>query len=477
MVVVVVAARSSRSSARVVVVVVVAPFGVVPIGASGGDETGREHDDERGERGGDACRDRIEAGRSISVAYAAPREIRGSGPGRLRRRAGGRARRARRRSKRRGAPAPARARAAQRGRPGDGDPRRAAARERRRKPVDPRLRPARVPHRPGADRGRGHGHRARRPTRSRTGATSSPSGADGTMVDFAAGHLSSEQSHPIVDALDAALGNGRDGVRFHAGVEYRHLVVTPRDWADAECTPPHDLTGKPATFPTGPAAAKLIALMDASRPVVADAAAPVDSIATQIWLWGQGVRPTLPRFAERFGVDGRLTSAVDLVRGLGVLADIEVLDVPGASAGFENDYGAQRDACLESLGGPRLLPAARRGDGRGRSPAERGREGPCARVVGPGDHRPAARRAARVRRRTACCCCRTTRRRSGSARTPRTRCRTCCSTPRSTVARAAVHRDEHRGAGARRGARAHGAFDRLGSPRPASLKRCSAAGR
>jgi 2,3-bisphosphoglycerate-independent phosphoglycerate mutase len=174
-------------------------------------------------------------------------------------------------------------------------------------------------------------------------------GSDGTMVDFAAGHLSNEQSCPIIEALEAELGGGRDGVHFHAGVEYRHLVVTPSDWADAECTPPHDLTGRLATVPTGPAAAKLIALMDASRPVVAEAAAPVNSIATQIWLWGQGVRPTLPRFADRFGVDGRLTSAVDLVRGLGVLADIEVLDVPGASAGFDNDYAAQRDACLESL--------------------------------------------------------------------------------------------------------------------------------
>jgi 2,3-bisphosphoglycerate-independent phosphoglycerate mutase len=169
------------------------------------------------------------------------------------------------------------------------------------------------------------------------------------MVDFAAGHLSSEQSHPIVAALDAALGGGRDGVRFHAGVEYRHLVTVPRDWADAQCTPPHDLTGRPATGPAGPAAAKLDALMRASRPVVAEAAAAVGSTATQIWLWGQGVRPVLPAFADRYGVAGRLTSAVDLVRGLGVLAGIEVLDVPGATAGFDNDYGAQRDACLESL--------------------------------------------------------------------------------------------------------------------------------
>ena len=172
---------------------------------------------------------------------------------------------------------------------------------------------------------------------------------DDTMVDFAAGHISSDQSHVIIAALDDALGNGRDGVRFHPGVEYRHLCVVPSDLGDAECVPPHDLTGQPIVLPSGPAAAKLIALMDASKPVVASAAAQVGSIATQIWLWGQGTRPVIPDFTERFGVRGRLSSAVDLVRGLGVLSGIEVLDVPGATAGFDNDYVAQRDAALASL--------------------------------------------------------------------------------------------------------------------------------
>jgi 2,3-bisphosphoglycerate-independent phosphoglycerate mutase len=171
----------------------------------------------------------------------------------------------------------------------------------------------------------------------------------GTMVDFAAGHLTSDQSHPIIAALDAELGRGRDGVHFHPGVEYRHLCVLPRALADAECVPPHDLTGEPAVLPVGPAAAKLVALMDASKPVVRAAAAEVGSTATQIWLWGQGVRPTLPRFDARYGVEGRLSSAVDLVRGLGVLSGIEVVDVPGATAGFDNDYVAQRDAALASL--------------------------------------------------------------------------------------------------------------------------------
>ena len=176
---------------------------------------------------------------------------------------------------------------------------------------------------------------------------------DGTgrelMVDFAAGHVTSEQSHVIVAALDAALGNGRDGVRFHPGVEYRHLCVVPGDFGDAECVPPHDLTGQPILLPSGPAAAKLTALMEASKPIVAGAAAEVGSVATQIWLWGQGTRPQLPDFTSQHGVRGRLSSAVDLVRGLGVLSGIEVVDVPGATAGFDNDYVAQRDAALASL--------------------------------------------------------------------------------------------------------------------------------
>jgi 2,3-bisphosphoglycerate-independent phosphoglycerate mutase len=169
------------------------------------------------------------------------------------------------------------------------------------------------------------------------------------MVDFAAGHVTSEQSRPIVAALDASLGNGRGGVRFHPGVEYRHLCVVPADWADAECTPPHDLTGQPAVFPSGAAAPRLNALMNASREVVQHAARAVGSSATQIWLWGQGVKPALPRFEATYGVTGRMTSAVDLVQGLGVLTGIEVVDVPGATAGFDNDYAAQARACIASL--------------------------------------------------------------------------------------------------------------------------------
>src|SRR6187397_1844026 len=95
-------------------------------------------------------------------------------------------------------------------------------------------------------------------------------GDDGTMVDFAGGHPSTEAAAEVVRALDAELGSGAGAeVAFHPGVQYRHILVTPSSWADAECIPPHDLSDKAAVWPTGPAAPKLQSLMDASRDVLA----------------------------------------------------------------------------------------------------------------------------------------------------------------------------------------------------------------
>ncbi|MEO5841213.1 MAG: 2,3-bisphosphoglycerate-independent phosphoglycerate mutase [Acidimicrobiales bacterium] len=165
---------------------------------------------------------------------------------------------------------------------------------------------------------------------------------NGTMVDFAGGHPTSDDAAPIIKALDEQLGGE---VRFHAGVEYRHIMVAPASWVDADCTPPHDLSDKAAVYPTGPAAPQLRHLMDASRDVLS----AFGTKANQIWLWGQGFQPQMPSFESLFGRRAALTSAVDLVRGLGVLTDVAVVDVPGATAGYDNDYGAQRDAAIHAL--------------------------------------------------------------------------------------------------------------------------------
>jgi 2,3-bisphosphoglycerate-independent phosphoglycerate mutase len=168
-------------------------------------------------------------------------------------------------------------------------------------------------------------------------------GADGTMVDFAGGHPSTDDAAEVIRALDKALGT--DEIAFHPGVQYRHILVADRSWAEADCVPPHDLSDRSAVWPTGPAAARLRALMEASRAVVGAS----ELAATQVWLWGQGSQPQLPSFADTYGISAGMVTAVDLVRGLGVLTGMDVVEVPGATGWFDTDYEAKRDAALAGL--------------------------------------------------------------------------------------------------------------------------------
>ncbi len=166
---------------------------------------------------------------------------------------------------------------------------------------------------------------------------------DTTMVDFAGGHPSTEEALEVLAALQAELGT--DEVSFHPGVQYRHIVVVPESWADADCVPPHDLTDKQAIWPKGTAAVRLRELMDASRGIVSRFGLK----ANQVWLWGQGPQPSMPSFAEAYGLRASLCSAVDLVRGLGALTDIAVVPVEGATGWYDTNYEGKRDAALARL--------------------------------------------------------------------------------------------------------------------------------
>ena len=168
-------------------------------------------------------------------------------------------------------------------------------------------------------------------------------GDDGTMVDFAGGHPDTAAAAEVLKALDAELGG--DGVEFHPGVQYRHILVAPASWVEAECTPPHDISDKPVVLPTGAAAPQLIDLMARSREVVGRFGLK----ANQVWLWGQGFQPQMPSFETTYGLDAALVTAVDLVRGLGVLTGVEVLDVEGATGWFDTDYEGKRDCALDAL--------------------------------------------------------------------------------------------------------------------------------
>ncbi|MDY7100025.1 MAG: 2,3-bisphosphoglycerate-independent phosphoglycerate mutase [Actinomycetota bacterium] len=174
-------------------------------------------------------------------------------------------------------------------------------------------------------------------------------GEDGTMVDFAGGHPTSEAAAEVIRALERELAGrtfGGGAISFHPGVQYRHVMLAPADWADAECVPPHDLSDDPVIGPKGPGADAIAEIMEASRDVLAS----FDGVAAnQVWLWGQGRRPALEPFEQRYGRRAALVTAVDLVRGLGVLTGMDLIDVPGATGWFDTDYAAKRDGCLASL--------------------------------------------------------------------------------------------------------------------------------
>ena len=182
-------------------------------------------------------------------------------------------------------------------------------------------------------------------------------GADGsvTMDDFTAGHISSEEAERIVSDLNAALSG--DGIEFFNGVSYRHLMVWRNGPTTTRLTPPHDITGQTidSHLPEGEGADRLRQLMTRAmkvlrdHPVNRERRAANKPEATCVWFWGQGTRPAVPTLEERFGVRGSVISAVDLVRGLGRLAGLEVIQVPGATGFLDTDYGAKARYGLKAL--------------------------------------------------------------------------------------------------------------------------------
>ncbi len=182
-------------------------------------------------------------------------------------------------------------------------------------------------------------------------------GVTGALVmnDFTSGHITSGEAAMLVADLKRELEG--DGVEFFNGVSYRHLMVWREGVRAARLTPPHDITGKviDGYLPDGEGAERLRLLMKRSQEIFRDH--PVNTArraegkteATSAWFWGQGTRPEVPTLKERFGVEGSVISAVDLVNGLGRLAGLNLINVPGATGFLDTDYAAKARYGLESL--------------------------------------------------------------------------------------------------------------------------------
>jgi 2,3-bisphosphoglycerate-independent phosphoglycerate mutase len=180
-------------------------------------------------------------------------------------------------------------------------------------------------------------------------------GNGAVMKDFTAGHISSEEAAEIIGDLNRRLGGS--AIEFYPGVSYRHLMVWRGGEETMRTTPPHDITDKriDAYLPQGKSSEKLLGLMERSKTLLADH--PVNRKraeggrrrATSIWLWGQGRAPTLPSLKERFGIEGGVISAVDIVNGLGVYAGLERIRVPGITGFFDTNYKGKGEYGLRAL--------------------------------------------------------------------------------------------------------------------------------
>lgn len=179
--------------------------------------------------------------------------------------------------------------------------------------------------------------------------------ADGRMDDYSAGHITTEEGRQLVAAVEQAMG--RPGLRFHGGVSYRHLLVWSGGPAEIKTQPPHDIAGKPVAdhLPSGEQQTQVRALMEKSielfreHPVNMARVAAGKKPATQIWLWGQGRSLKLPSYQELYGLSGGVITAVDLIRGLGRLIGLDVIQVPGATGFLDTNYAGKVQAALDVI--------------------------------------------------------------------------------------------------------------------------------
>lgn len=179
---------------------------------------------------------------------------------------------------------------------------------------------------------------------------------DKTMIDYSAGDISSAEAAELIDAVEKAFGNEK--YKFYSGVSYRHCLVVKNGTTDlGGMTPPHDISGRVIGeyLSKSPNAAPLVELMRKSGEVLRNHPVNIARIASgkrpanSIWLWGEGTKPQMTAFYDKFAVKAGIVSAVDLIKGIGKLAKCTVAEVPGATGYIDTDFEGKADAACELL--------------------------------------------------------------------------------------------------------------------------------
>lgn len=179
------------------------------------------------------------------------------------------------------------------------------------------------------------------------------------LLDYSAGHIKTTEAGRLIKFIDQKLGSNK--LRFFSGVSYRHLLLVKRGselkLQNLKCWAPHDITGKSIKhhLPKGPGADVINKLMLDSKEILESHEINhvrldlKENPANMIWLWGQGIKPNMPKFKDKFGLSGSVISAVDLIKGLGRILGLEIINVPGATGYYDTDYEGKAMAAINSL--------------------------------------------------------------------------------------------------------------------------------
>lgn len=177
-----------------------------------------------------------------------------------------------------------------------------------------------------------------------------------TIEDYCADDISTEEAEEIIKTIEKELGN--EVFKFYPGVSYRHCLIWDNGTTDlGKMTPPHDITGKVITdyLSASENAKPLLEMMKKSYDILKDH--PVNIArkakgkrpANSIWLWGEGTRPAFSSFEEVTGIKGGVVSAVDLIKGIGGCAEMEVAEVEGATGYIDTNFEGKAEAGLDIL--------------------------------------------------------------------------------------------------------------------------------
>ncbi len=179
-----------------------------------------------------------------------------------------------------------------------------------------------------------------------------PAYEDKTMVDYSAGEITTKEAAALIEALKQELNS--DQFQLFSGVSYRHLLVRKDEKKAGKLTPPHDISDQPIRSYL-PADDVILDIMKKSQEILKEHPVNLERIekglhpATSLWIWGEGVKPSLDRFCDKYQLKGSVISAVDLIKGIGVLTGLEVIDVPGATGTIHTNFDGKRDAAIKAL--------------------------------------------------------------------------------------------------------------------------------